>query len=491
MSLLHEVRSFWRAEPRDHRVALVAIVLVGIILRLLTLSQPMRYDEAVTYLEFVRQPLSQALSGYDNPKNHLFHTLLAKASVAVFGNAPWAIRLPAFVAGVTLVPLTYGAARILYGARAAIVAAALVSASGVLTLYSTNARGYSLVVAAFLVLVLLAAQLIRAPGMHWWVAYGVVSALGVWTIPVMLYPLGAVSLWLALSLLVDGRRRELGWLGGALALGAALTLGAYGPVFARTGVASVVRNKFVASSVWTQFLGDMAVAGWDTIRSWGLGWPPIVHAGALAIAAVALARHERLSSFRVGVPLAAFVWSAWLLVVTHRAPFPRIWLWCIPVVSALVGAGLVDLLDRSRRMARFAARVPLLAGIVAVAGSASVAVSGAVLRTRDTGTFVDAEATALQLSTFLRPGDRVTAATPTDGPLAYYFDRLGVDPAYFRGEEAEARRLVVIVNEGEGETIHEVLQGLAALDTARYASSLIANRPRSKVYLFERRDAPK
>ena len=483
------MRAQWRAEPRDHRLALLVIVLTGVVLRALTLSQPIRYDEAVTYLEFVRQPLSQALSRYDYPNNHLFHTLLAKGSVELLGNHLWALRLPAFLAGLGIIPCSYLMTRQLYGARPALVAAALVSSSGVLALYATNARGYSIVVLAFLLLVIIAAQLIRAPSAPRWVAFAVIAALGVWTIPVMLYPLGAVSLWLALSFVTEGRRRELFWLAATLGAGAGLTLLAYGPVFSHAGLAAVASNKFVAATVWTQFLSDLAVAGWDTLKSWGLGLPPITVSVILSFAVVALGRHGRVSAFRVGLPLAAYVWSAWLLVVTHRAPFPRIWLWCVPGLAALAGAGLVDVLSHRTRLAPVASRVPLLSVLIAVTASASVALSGAVLQTRDTGTFVDAQATAEQLAGTLRRGDRVVAAIPTNGPLAYWFDRLHLDPASLRLDEAAARRLIVVVNEGEGESVDDVLESPAARDTANFSMTLLADRPLSKVYVFERRHA--
>lgn len=491
VSLPDELRAFWRSESRGHRAALVLIIAVGIVLRLLTLSQPMRYDESVTYLEFVRYPLAQALSRYDYPNNHLFHTLLAKATVSVFGNEPWALRLPAFVAGVLAVPFSYAVARVLYGARAALIAAALVASSGVLALYSTNARGYSIVVLVFLALVLLAAQLIRSPSRRVWVAFAVISAIGVWTIPVMLYPLGAVSLWLALSLIVGGRHRELLSLAGALALGAALTLLAYAPVFSHAGFAAVTRNGFVASSDWPKFLGDLAVAGWDTLQSWGLGLPPVVSAAFLAWVVIALSQHSRISSYAVGLPLAAFVWSAWLLVVTHRAPFPRIWLWCVPLVLALAAAGFVDAASRSKRFDFVLTRIPLVSVLLSLAAAASVGFSGAVLRTRDTGVFVDAQATAMQLSRMLQPGDRVLAIIPTNGPLAYYLDRLGVDASYMSLDEDAARRLIVVVDEGEDETVQDILRYSAARDSTQFSARLIGKRAKSKVYLFERRNASK
>jgi hypothetical protein len=489
--LLGELRDAWRAEPRESRNALILIAVVGLVLRLTTLGQPIRYDESVTYLQFARLPLSQALSHYDYPNNHLFHTLLVKGAVAVFGNAPWALRLPAFLAGLAIIPLSWAVSRTLVGARAALVATALVSASGLLTLYSTNARGYSMMVLAFLILVLIAARLIRAPNRRLWIGFILTAAIGVWTIPVMLYPIGAVALWLALNLLVEGRRGDLPILAASLAAAAVLALLAYAPVFSHAGVGAVVRNQYVAATEWTQFLNDMAGSGWSTIKSWGLGLPPVSSVALFAAAIVGLIRLNRASTFRVGLPLAAFVWSAWLLVATHVAPYPRMWLWCVPVVATLAAVGLLDGLEGSKRLAGIAKRVPLLATVLATGAAASVAVSRAVLLNRDTGTFVEASETARQLKSVLREGDRVIAAIPTSGPLAYYFDRYGIDSLHLKIDEADASRLFVVVNEGERETLDAVVEGATPGDTSHFRMTIIARRPLSTLYLFERRDAPK
>src|SRR5262245_27956602 len=180
------------------------------------LGQPMRYDESITYLLFVRRPWADALSLYTYPNNHVFHTLLAKASVSVFGDAPWAIRLPAFLAGVLVIPAAYVATRALYGARAALMAAAIVASSGALTLYSTNARGYSLIVLAFLLLVVISARLVSGGASSLWFSFAVVAALGLWTVPTMMFPVGTMAVWLALSLLIERRGNELRRLATAL-----------------------------------------------------------------------------------------------------------------------------------------------------------------------------------------------------------------------------------------------------------------------------------
>ena len=491
--LFEELSEAWRNESRDHRVALLCIVVIALALRLRYLGQPMRYDESVTYLYFVKQPWSDALSLYTYPNNHLFHTLLAKLSVTAFGNAPWALRLPAFIAGMFVVAATYAVGRALYNPRAALYATAIVASSGVLVLYSTNARGYSLVVLAFLLLVLLAVRLQRLARSDTWITFAVVAAFGLWTIPVMLYPLGAVSVWIALSFLIDGRSSELRRLFIALGVAAGLTLLAYSPVISREGIPAIVGNKFVVASNWLDFFDELPTVIGQALRSWSLGIAPIVSVPLLCFAVVALRYHAGTSQFRVGIPLAAFVWSSWLLVVNHRAPFARVFLWLLPLVAALIGAGIVILLERRPQSRQtLLEHTPTLAVMLAIGAALSVTASRAVLLTRDTGTYLDAEQAAAALSRVLRPGDRVLTALPTNAPLEYYLDRLGVPPSVLSLDEKSASRIMMVVDSHEGQRLRDLLAHSELRDTASYApSGVLATLPASTIIVFQRRNAPK
>ena len=491
MLLVDELREAWHSEPRNHRVALLIILAIGVVLRAAHLAQPIRYDEAVTYMFFVRHPWSDALSLYTYPNNHLFHTLLAKISVSAFGNSPWALRAPAFIAGVLIIPAAYAVTRLLYRGRAALFAAAIVASSGVLTLYSTNARGYSLVVLAFLLLVLCGIRVLSDAGSAPWFTFAVVAALGLWTVPVMLFPLGAVALWLALSLLVGDRGAELRRLAVALGVAIGLALLAYSPVIAREGLGAITRNRFVASVGWYEFFEQLPPTIREALLSWSLGIPPLVSLALAACAVVALRRHASLSRFPIGIPLAAFAWCAWLLVVNHRAPFPRVWLWLFPVAAGLAGAGIARIMEqRPRARVILEQRAEVFAIAFAFAAALSVAMSRSVLKTRDTGTFPDARQAAAALSRVLQPGDRVLAAIPSNAPLSYYLDKLGVSESYLTADERRARRVIVVVNQSEGQTLNDLAARSSLGDSGRFQPpTAIARFSASLIVLFERRDA--
>src|SRR5947209_1905140 len=129
------------------------LTLAAAAMRIPFLTRPLGTDEAATFLYYASKPLSIGLTIYGSPNNHLLNTLLMHASWRLFGAHEWALRLPAFLFGVALVPLTVMAARAVVR-DGALVAAAFVAAAPVFVDYSTDGRGYTML-CAFALLALL------------------------------------------------------------------------------------------------------------------------------------------------------------------------------------------------------------------------------------------------------------------------------------------------------------------------------------------------
>ena len=167
-----------RAQTLLFLVAAAAVLVAAAALRVAFLDVPLRYDEATTYVNFVSDPLYVSLSDYSTPNNHPLHTALAKAAVTVFGNSPTAIRLPALLAGLALVPAVLALGWMLYGRTAGLVAAAFTAVSSTLVEYSTNARGYTLVALFTATGLLAASRILSGGGAGAWAALVASGALG-------------------------------------------------------------------------------------------------------------------------------------------------------------------------------------------------------------------------------------------------------------------------------------------------------------------------
>src|SRR5207302_999614 len=106
------------------------------------------------------------------------NTLFTHFSFVLFGDQVWAIRLPAFVAGVLVVPFAYFATRTLYDKQVALVTAALVAGSSSLVEYSTNGRGYTLLCCIWLLALWFSFFLLRSRHPAGFIVLGLLGALG-------------------------------------------------------------------------------------------------------------------------------------------------------------------------------------------------------------------------------------------------------------------------------------------------------------------------
>jgi 4-amino-4-deoxy-L-arabinose transferase-like glycosyltransferase len=175
------------------------IALLGAIPRVIHLFYPMQYDEAYTFMAFARPPLYYTLTDYHLPNNHVFHSVLVHFSTRLWGEDPWAIRLPAFLAGWLLIPAVYLLAETLYNSRVALIAAILVAGWPNLINYSANARGYSLIMLLTLGLFYLGTRVLHEDRLGLWLGMSLLAAIGLFTVPVMAYPLAMLGIWMVME----------------------------------------------------------------------------------------------------------------------------------------------------------------------------------------------------------------------------------------------------------------------------------------------------
>ncbi len=481
--------------PRERvwLVGLALIVLIGAVVRLIYLNQPMRADEAGTYIDFLRRPLLTAISWYPYPNNHLFYTLLEWFALRLLGNAPWVIRLVAFGAGVALIPASYAVGRALYSAPVGLLAAALVAASEHLIEYSTNGRGYTLLALETLALVWLANRLRQRRSARASLLYALTGALGFYTIPIMLYPFGAITLWLGLSLLAEQRGslrwKAIGDLVLSVALAGGLTLLLYLPVFLGSGVAAVTSNSTLTRLPFETF----AANGFELLRiTWSL-WirdiPPPLLWLLIGGAIVSLVAYPRLSRGLIPLQVALIVWIEAVYLIQSAAAYARVFLFALPLALIFACAGLVYLLRliggqrwRGWRLATVAAAVVLAIGL-----SAAVIQSGAVWVSAQTGVAPDSPDLADLLGPRLRPGDVLLVSDRPTNILRYYFLRGGyAADAITLQPDGSPSRVYIMVNFSYDSL--EALLRQGGLNPTEYAGQVIHRFQFSQLYQLDRRN---
>jgi 4-amino-4-deoxy-L-arabinose transferase-like glycosyltransferase len=468
------------ADAISPRWALALLTLGGLGLRLVYLSQPLRHDETMSWLQFARLPLAEALSRYDLPNNHLLNSLLVHATARLLGDAPWALRMPALLAGVLLISATYLVAGRLYGRNAGLLATALVAGSSVMVEYSANARGYGLMVLSFLVAVAYAVDLLQTPRLRGWLVWAVAIALGFYALPLMAFPAGALALWILLETArgadPGSRRQTLRGLAIGIVAAAVLAAILYAPVLAAVGVAGtagIVRHGAGPVLSWAEVvsgLGARADSIWD---SWHRNCQTAVAVVLVASASFALLGHRRIGRHRI--PLAAVVLAFLLPLAGLGWVRPRIALFAAPLYYAAAAAGLAFLIERivgKRRAEPASAAVAL--GLFMLLAATELR-SRHVYWSTETGAARDAVQLADYLATAIRPGDVLLHAR---SPVAYHLEKRGVSvrdanvanergtitPVYYLGPRPvvpppEPRRLFLVVDHAR----HDLPAGMRVL----------------------------
>ncbi len=447
-------------ETRLHFAALSVVCLVGGLLRLSYMDLPARYDEAVTFLRFVLQPLGYSLSHYPLPNNHLFYTLQARSMYLLFDDGLWVVRTPAFIAGVLIIPFTYLLIRRLYNVNAALLAAAAVAVSPSLAAYSANARGYSLVVLLGLWLFIICARILRVPRKADWTALVIVSALGMYTIPVMLYPIGCAFTWLVLSIFLGGAQRPVGPLLVRVALSGlaclVLTLLLYLPVFMVSGVDAVTSNTFVRSLDYASLASTIAERGLAAWRLFNSGYPGILQLFILGCFGLSLIRHSRLSGYKLNPVLTTLLWIALFTLLRRVFGFDRVWLFLLPLYLGMAASGFLIMLDRLDPWVR-AYKHYICAGL-AIVWALSFGMFEHINRAAaySDDSMPDAEEITLTLEVFLMPGITVYAPNPADGILWYYFHQHNLSSDYIFNKPNGIDSLYLVVD-GRVNHIDQVL----------------------------------
>jgi 4-amino-4-deoxy-L-arabinose transferase-like glycosyltransferase len=406
-----------------------SITLIGLVMRLWKINEPVAYDEAYTFIYFATRPFKQILSDYSAPNNHILHTILVSLSYKLLGPHTWIVRLPAFLAGTLCIPAAYFAGRRLFNANQSLAAAALVALTPWFISYSTNGRGYTLLTLFALLLLNFAGILIHRQSRSALIAYGITAALGFYTIPIFLYPMGGISLWVLATYLTDGHlqkdRVKRIWTFIAVCAAAGIfTFLLYSPaIFFGTGLGSIINNDIVEPRDWTfvENLGRRLLKTWD---DWMLNIAPVVQYVLLGGFLVSVIFHKKVSRQRLPLQVFMVVAIAILLVIQRVAPFARVWLFLEIFYMLFAAAGLVwlveSLLKNTEQISVNQEFLPLLILLLVF-----VTFANTYFRTQQASIRADQNALPEQyaadfLASHIQIGDKILSVSPVDMRTAYY-----------------------------------------------------------------------
>ena len=492
----HLLLSDVRTRLLEYRNPLIALTFAAALLRLPWLNQPLRFDEAYTWLNYASRPWYILLCLYDAPNNHVFHSLIVHVVTMVGGDAAWTIRLPAFIAGVLLVPATFLLASSVCDRLSGWVAGVFVSVSSPLMEYSTNARGYTMMCLITVVGALTAVRLSRRISVLDCLLLAVCSAVGFWTIPVMLLPFSMIIAWLGLEWFrgpdfsVSIRQRILCLLL-IPCVTAALTLGLYLPVLIVSGWEQLLLNWDVRSLSWSDFTSRLADSGRQThallLRDMPAAVQLILGCGVIVACVIPSARRLPLRCL-----LASAMAGLTVVVARRNVPPERVWLFVLPILLSLSAIGLVHGLQVFRSRIARAVVLSVLTGACTIWPVIQMIACDSILASTETGAFPDAERTVIALKSIVQQDESVVAVAPTSAPLVYYAQQQGLSGSHFDPPEIlpdTPRSLIVVVSRTAPQTAADVLRqhGLEGA-LAAGKSTVVAEFPSATVHRIKRND---
>ena len=435
------------------------LILAALITRLASLNIPLTHDEAYTYNAFASRSLWVTLSDYHLPNNHIFLTIIINILTHVFGNHVWLIRLPTIVAGILMVPAAYVLGRRLYSREAGLLSAALVVVFPVLVEYSVLARGYAFVNLFTLLILVFGDQVRENKNRFIWLLLIITNALGFFTIPIMMFPFGALYIWLFLSCVVGdsrGYRSQLDFLKYWLVSGFAsafLTVLLYAPIlltdsenfFGNSFVAPLSRKTF--STVLVSRL-ELTWMDWmKVIPDW------LVVLGVIGFA-LSMLLHFKISKPKIPQQIAFFLWIAAYLIARRPSMMERMWLFLVAPVLIWSAGGIIETLRWGSGL--FRRKLPLAQTFLGVSLAALFLFGMLTIPTipERWSQKSSVEKAALYLKENIRNGDLVTASVEYFPQLRYYFGIYEVDQNYLRKSGQFQRALIVM---GKRNTLEEAL----------------------------------
>lgn len=182
---------FARGERTDCALLILLTLCTGAF-TMVALAQPVRWDESTTYLSNVTRPWYFSTSVY-TCNSHLPYSVLSHSSTTACESSPWAIRLPAALAGAAVVPLGLVALRRHVDPATALVAALHLAAPVSLIDFGGYARGATIATACTLCLLLSAPRRMQPRVWVWRALLVVFAALGPYTVLTIAYSLVMVG----------------------------------------------------------------------------------------------------------------------------------------------------------------------------------------------------------------------------------------------------------------------------------------------------------
>ena len=172
-------------------VAMAALSIVALALRLWNLNSDLWIDEVFTLLDFVREPIGEILTSFPSQNQHMLFSIFAHVSTSIFGESAWSLRLPSVFFGIASIWAFFFMCRRLVGTQEALLGSVLMTVSYHHIWFSQNARGYMGLLLFTLMATWFWFEGLETNKWKWWLGYAATIVMGMWVHPTMAFVVAA------------------------------------------------------------------------------------------------------------------------------------------------------------------------------------------------------------------------------------------------------------------------------------------------------------
>lgn len=470
-----------RQTSTEHKGVVLLFLVVGIVLRAVSLGRPISIPEAAPFMDFATLPYGQLIADYSLPSNHVFHTLLTRICTDLFGVGVVQLRMPSFLASALCMPLFYLFVRAMFNRYIALLTLAIVACSGPLISVGSMALGYSICWLCFTASLLLGRHFVKSNDQTSASLIAVLNALGMWTMPAYAYAALAVFLWILIALTMNythSIRERIGRWVLSFIVFVLLTFLLYTPVLQEHGFDQLTNSHLHPRLEWSAFdlrHTDMAFNLWGFAVDGTSAW--IAFFGFIGLLYAAF-----VSSKLRAMLIALFFAGVILCLLMRRMEPPQVWLYTFFIFHLSSGIAVFYLLKLLQekvypnwgKRARTVVASFVLALVFAFPGMKYA-------WRRATG-LPEVDRLVELLKTTMQPGDKLFMQHPWDAPIHFALRAAHGDETMLSGPVKEGAKVLVAVGSAHEQTVEAVLKHNVQ-DPARWPTMhMVQDWPGMKIF---------
>jgi 4-amino-4-deoxy-L-arabinose transferase-like glycosyltransferase len=423
---------FKTTESNSYIILLTLILFGGVFLRVLYINQPIFHDEAKSFYSFISPSWIDAISNYYIPNNHIFLSICSRFFYLLLGNEEWIIRIPIFISGILVMIFGFIFSRYFFGRNIALIFTALISSSIPLISYSTNARGYMIIILSVLILFCLLKFIDYKLTLFSGGIVVLISSLGIWTVPSMVLPLIMVFSWY-LYLAPKGKLKKNVFAVIAITISViGISFILYSPAVFRSGLNSIIANQYITPIPLVKLLGDLHLYIKNLLYYFLSGYGSGLQFIFILLFSLGLIfslknRYQRSILFSI------FIMGIFLIFGITRFPPNRVLLFLIPIfwVFTTIGITLVITFFSKKWKVPINPLTYFVSLFLFLNGSLICVKNDGLISLEKSLICPQSEEIIERLKPILNENDIIETSTPLAGPVRYYLMKAGIDKDQF------------------------------------------------------------